>query len=620
MVLGRGESGRGETERRAGHRYREAMRIAIAEGLPIERIQLLRGAQLGWIDAITSHRMHDLLARRAQRHGAHYPGVKMRVSTRQPHTASLLVAGDLEHAIEAGDTRHVRVAVLIEAATVEPDIGTARVRVVRSGLVSSRPEVVRAAMGLLRTLRWEHRYEIRHGALRHEAGIQALVGPDDCLEARPDPEALEVLRGSLVRAQLRLWTDQLLHELGEPVELADDAALGRWLAEIMSLTGIMDASALRVMAVRRQGSGYVADPEHIRRMYAKVHAPQEGDPVPPLWMAAPVSSPSPPQPLHARDIDADLLERWVGWKRFVRGVQVVPGTRGNDMDLAFNAEVVRRRLATWFDAASDLGDAEPGELLVVIAGDGLNPTRDRLSDTWAMFQAHRRVVLDPNVHYLRIQHAQGTNLAWMKDFLNALHQRPSHAHSAGVQFEAEHGATVNVVLVARRGQGGTESTQEWSLDGWDLLSCAVILADLEASEEARQVALFTGDPGREVPINQELLHFGRAHCEGLLRQAGARVRAARGALPTQALERCLVDQITRWIERVRLWGQSSRSVPRDIDDRGRWVARRLGLADVRLARALAREMDRETPAASAAEALWASVPPWPGGTEAAASG
>lgn len=622
VVLGRGESGRDEGERRAGHRYREAMRIAIAEGLPIERIQLLRGAQIGWIDAMTGDGMLELLRRRAERCGPHGEGIQMRVSTRQPHTASLLVAGDLERAIEAGDTRHVRVALLIEAATVEPDEGTARVRVVRSGLVSSRPEVVRAAQGLLSTLRWENRYEVRHGALREEKELRRLVAAGDGLEVRGDADELRILRDALVRAQVRLWTDQLLHELPEPVGLPDERAVGLWLAEVMSSTGIMDADGLRALAIRRDGSGFVADPERVRKGYERAHMPDEPTILPKLLPPPESNAPVGPQPQLARDLDADSLERWVGWKRFVRGVQVVPGARGHDLDLAFSAEMVRRRLTQWFESAVELGSQEPGDVMVVVAGDGLSPTRDRLSENWALFEAHRQLVLDPNVHYLRIQHASGTNLAWMKDFLAAVHQRPHHAQSVAVQFEAEHGATVNVVLVARRDRGGPPPGG-WSLDGWDLLSCAVILADLEPTDETRQVALFTGavgaDDGLGHAVNQELLHFGRAHCGGLLNQAGPRALSFRGPLPTEDLEACLVDLIARWIERVRVWGQISRSAPRDIEDRGRWVARRLGLADVRLARALAREMERTGDAREAALALWDSVPPWPGPSEAVAA-
>lgn len=628
-VVGRGDHGGGETERRTGQRYRQAMRAAIARGLAVERIQVLRGTPLSWIDAVTGPGMLKLLQERRERFGPDHPNPRMRVSLRQPHTTSLLVAGDLEHALQTGDTRHVRVAFLVEAASVEPDGSTARVRVVRSGLVSSRPEVIQAADSLLRSLRSEHRYQMRHGALRGEAAIHGLA-IDGAIETRPDPEALARLRSSLIRAQLRLWCDLLLHEIIEPVHLDGAEALGRWLAQIMAATGILDASALRSMVIRPERGGFVVDPETIAHLYDRVHTPSGGPelPIPGILGAGPskegsplliVGTPggaSPPQPLLARDVTADTLERWVGWKRFVRGVHAIPDTRGKDMDLAFSPQVIRPILIRWFEAAQALAHDHPGDVMVVIAGDGLNPTRDRLSDAFALLAAHRRCVQDPSVRYLRIQHAQGTHLSWMKDFLIALHHRPAEGPSVQMQFEVEHGATVNVVMVLCRDLGVVEPSRRWSLDGWSLLSCGVILADLESrNTEDYQVGMFTEHPslhGRAGSggANQELLHFGRAHCDGLLHQA--RARAEQGLTSTEQFERSLVEQIARWIERVRVWHHSSQSAPRDVEARGRWVARRLGLADARLARALAREMERDTPASLAAAQLWASVPPWPG--------
>ena len=306
----------------------------------------------------------------------------------------------------------------------------------------------------------------------------------------------------------------------------------------------------------------------------------------------------------------------MGWKRFVRGMQVVPGTRGKDLDIAFSPITVRHTLTRWFNEAVSWAADAPGDVLVVIAGDGLNPTRHHLADTWALFQAHRRVVTDPRIAYLRIQHAQGTHLSWMKDFLSGLRDRPRHRTGdqaqVSVQFEAEHGASVNVVMVGRRDPLAAERASLASLEGWTLRGCAVVLSDLEATSEAQQIALLTGT---QAPVNPELLHFGRAHCEGLLLQAATPSLPDGSDDPASQLERRLVGQIARWIERVRLWGQSSKSAPRDVDDRGRWVARRLGLADARLARALAREMERDTPPNEAAMRLWDSVPRWPGDRE-----
>lgn len=611
VVVGRGDAGGDESERRAGQRYRQAMRTAVVSGLPIERVQLLRGAPLAWLDALTSHGMLELTERRRQRYGPG-TGVRMRLSLRQPHTASLLVAGDLDLAIRTGDTRLVRVALLIEAATVEPDGGTAKVRVVRAGLLSTRPEVMTAAASLLHALRDEHRYLVRHGALRAEPVVHELLDEDDAIEAVPDPEKIEALRAALYRAQLRMWCDHLRIDLTEPVRLPTEAHVGRWLARTMAGTGILDADGLRALAVRRDGSGWLADPEAVERMYERVHS--EAADAAPVLLFGPAAPPSPPQPLFAGDVTADDLERWVGWRRFVRGVQSVPDTRGKDLDLAFSGADIRDVLVRWFDGARRFAATKPGEVMVVVAGDGLNPTRDRIDQAFELYRAHRAVVLDPHLRYLRIQHAQGTHLSWMKDLVDALHRRPPGGQSVGLQFEVEHGATANVILVLERDRRLAASTHPWTLDGWDILNCAVVLSDLESSgTEDYKVGLFTERvAGRPDRVNHELLHFGRAHCEGLLVQAGTRVQTERGPLATDVVEHALVHQIARWIERVRVWRTTSSTAPRDVSARGKWVARRLGLADARLARALAREMDRDTPPREAAERLWRSVHPWPG--------
>ncbi|MEQ1501177.1 MAG: succinylglutamate desuccinylase/aspartoacylase family protein [Myxococcota bacterium] len=611
VIVGRGDTNGDEPERRAGHRYREAMRTAVSDGLPIERIQLLRGASLGWIDALTGHGMLELIDRRSARSGA--DSVRMRLSFRQPHTASLLIGGDLGLALSTGDLRHVRVAMLIEAATVEPDGPTARVRVVRSGLVSTRPEVIAAAGSLLATLRDEHRSLVRQGALADVGPVRDLLLPDDAIEAVPDAERMEALRQTLYRSQLRLWCDQLRLELTRPVPLATDGDVGAWLARTMAATGILDPDALRGIAIRRVGGGYIADPDAIEALYEQVHRPGPTDDLPlaPFGTAPP---PSPPQPLFASDVTADDLERWVSWTRFVRGFQVVPETRGKDLDLAFDGGDIRDRLTRWFDGARALAAGRPEDVLVVVAGDGLNPTRDRMSDAFPLYRSQRALVLDPNVRYLRIQHAQGTHLAWMKDFLHTLSQRPASDRSVAVQFEIEHGATVNVILVLERDRTIPEGIRPWSLDGWDIVSCGVVLSDLESlGTENYKVGMFTERlPGKPQSLNLELLHFGRAHCEGLLVQAGARVEGQIGPEAVTGIEDTLVRQIARWIERVRVWKTSSHSTPADPDVRATWVARRLGLADLRLAHAIGQQMDRTDPALGAARALWDAVPAWPG--------
>lgn len=603
-VVGRGDSDGGERERRHGQRYREAMRRAIAAGVPIERIQLMRGAPLAWLESLTSQGMLSVLLRRMSAEPTPEP-VHMRISLRQPHTVSLLVAGDLDLALQTGDTRGVRVGVLIEAATIEPDGVTARVRVERAGMVSSRPEVLQAAAGLLAALREEHDHLVTHGALAHLREATPLLA-DNAIPATPDPVFLDALRDALYRLQLRLWCDALRAEVSQPVRLRSEKAVGRWLAGTMASTGIFDAKALEALVIRRTEKAWVADPHRLAEIAAAVD--RKGPSALDTWRvaraAAPVR-PLPRQPMMAADVTADDLERWVGWKRFVRGFQVVPDTRGKDLDLAYDEMQIRTRIAKWFRRARDLAARRPGDVLVVVAGDGLNPQREPLGPSLDLITAHRDLLKDPNVHYLRIQHAQGTHLSWFKDFLFTLQQRPA-GQSVALQWEAEHGSTVNVVMLATR--DNEVGARAWSLDGWDVQACAVVLSDLEGrGSNDYKLGLFTAET-QNSQLSQELVHFGRAHCTGLLTQAGWRVRDARGAPPPWELERGMVSQIARWIERVRGWRDDVEAP----DDAADWVARRLGLADARLARALAREMRSDGPVEDAAASLWDSVPAWPG--------
>ncbi|MEO0606484.1 MAG: hypothetical protein AAF211_33970, partial [Myxococcota bacterium] len=190
------------------------------------------------------------------------------------------------------------------------------------------------------------------------------------------------------------------------------------------------------------------------------------------------------------------------------------------------------------------------------------------------------------------------------DFLEACRARSPDCAPLDLQLEAEHGATVNVVLVLERDPSVAEPSPQYPLDGWTIEKCAVILADVERSPGSAPLAWFTEVEGERV--NQELLHFGRAHCEGLW------LHGKQLAVSIDEFEEDLVAQIAGWVEHVRLWRRTSRSVPRDPEARARWIGKRLGLVDARLARLLAREMDGTRPAVEVAELLWQGVPPWPG--------
>ncbi len=596
-VVGRGDWGGDETERRAGQRYRQAFRDALASGLPVDRIQLMRGASLAWLDALTSSAMRKRLA---GRESGRAEDVRFWVSAQQPHTVSILVVGDLELAIREADTRHVRVGVVVEAATVEPDGDRAAVRTVRAGLFSSRMEFLRATARLLATLKGEHRRLMRHPALQ-AAEFQQLLGPEGGICASVEPGALEAMRSGLRELQMGLWRKQLAPlTQGDVVQLGDLDAVGRWVVETMSATGIRDVDAVRSLVVPR-GDGFCFDPARALRAM--------NDPAS-LVRAGSLRRPAPPQPLAADLIGADDLERWVGWKRYLRGAQPVPDTRGKDIDLAFTGADIHRRIQATFERTQQLAAQMPGRVLVVVAGDGQSPTRDRPSGRGAeVLLAHRRVLLDPRIRYMRIQHAQGTHLSWMKDQLDMLRSRPDSSEPVGLMWEAEHGSSVNVLLVAVR-DPEAGPPDPWSLEGWSIEHCGIVMSELEGGSQDYQFAVFTEMlPGIEGRINADLLHFGRSHCEGLLAQAGPRAHGSEVA----AFESAVIDQLAIWLRTLRACvDDPEQSVPGPGTERSRWVAETLGLADHRLARALGLQLDAPGAPNEAAAAIWAAVPMWPG--------
>jgi hypothetical protein len=607
-VVGRGDWGGDATERRNGLRYRQAMRRAIRAGVPIERMQVLRGATLGWLDALTSTNMQDLIQQRQSGQPGDGPltgtGVKLLLSVQQAHTVSVLVVGDLDQAIATGDRRHCRVAIVIEAATVEPDEETARVRVVRTGVFGARIELLRAARNVIRALRDEHRHLMDESALFQDDAVHRLIGADGVIESQPDPGLIEGLRTGVLQLQLRLWCDSLRGEIDGTLNLPNSRALGRWLASTMTRSGILDVDSLRRLLIRPRGNGWVVDMERLERLAEDVSTRDLDD-----LLLAPPPRPSPRQPLVALDVDGDNLERWIGWKRYLRGFDVVNVERGKDLDLIFSERGIRDRITSWLHTARELASRRPGQVMVVMAGDGLNPNREAQELRAGLLQTHREVLTDPNVRYLRIQHAQGTHLAWMKHVIQTLEERPDGGEPVALLFEAEHGATVNVVMVCVR-EGDIDP---WSLEGWSIECCAAIVSDLE-HQRARdyKLALFTERMGERGEINQELLHFGRAHCEGLLKQVGWRALGERGAPESGAIEGMFCRHLQRWVEQVRALGaEGFIEAPDSEEARVDWVARQLGIADHTLARALAKEMRADTPSDVAARKLWMDAHAWP---------
>lgn len=582
-VVGRGDDAVDETEARTGKRYQQAMARALAAGVPVDRVQLLRGASGAWLRQL------------ALPEGGHAP--RTFVSVRHPHTVSLLLAGDPDRAFAEGDFHHVAVALLVEAATVDPVDGEVRVRVNRAGLFGARPELVRVAMALVRSLQAEHGHLVADGALGPVAELAAWMDTDGGLRPATPPQ-LAALRRVVLQLQERTWRQSLRHEVTRPVQLASAAELGAWLARVMATTGILDAHALLRLVVRPEGDGWRVDPALLvsDAPRAEVSAPPSPHDVP-------------DQALDATDVDRDTLERWMGWKRFVREVQSVPGSRGRDLDLAFDGGSIRTTLCGWLDDARRLGAEEPGRWQVVIAGEGLSPRRPG-EELARLFDAHAAVVRDPNVRYQRIQHAQGTHLGWMKALVDDVARRPAHGEPVSVCWETEHGGTVNVMLLCRRMD--PPALTPWSLEGWEVVRCAVVVREADTTgEHDDAVALFAA-PDRRGGVNHELLHFGRAYCEGLLRQAGRRIAGRPGPAIRVALDSAVVELVSRWVSHVRDDRDELTSL--SAGERGREVARRLGLQDAWLADALASAVVGDGTATDAARRIWSEARAWAGAT------
>ncbi len=568
-VVGRGDHGLDESDRRAGQRYRHAMKTVMQAGVPVERVQLLRGAHLAWLDSLTGPAMTELAGAR-HRVGAD-GGLTMRFSLTHPHSVSLLVAGDLELALRTGDARKVRVVLLVEAATVEADGPRAVVKVVRSGLVSARREVLLSAQRMLAGLRADHAWLVTSGPLKADPSVALLTGADGALMASGDPVRMSALRDALRRVLWRSWTEALRPEVVDGTWLPTPADRGRWLAQVMRASGVLDPVALERALLRPHGDGAVVDASALAS-----DLPSEGPAAPEGRGLASVPV------LFASEVTADELERWVGFVRFVRSVQVVPDTRGKDLDLLFDASRIRGRLARWFDEAAR--QAGERRVLVVVAGDGLRDDPEAAP----LRRAHERVVRAPGVRYVRVQHAQSASLSWLRELAALVGERPD----ATVRFEAEHGSTVNVVLV-----GVAAHDPGPGLAAWDLVACGVVLSDLAGrGSHLEEVGLFTDGFDGDAP-SPELVAFGRAHCE----------RLVQGPEPGR-LEDAVRRQLVAWIERVRVFKPVRASLPEDPAARQRWVARRLGLGDPAVAAAISAALDDDLPASEHADRLWSSDP------------
>jgi hypothetical protein len=594
LVVGRGDWAFDESERRAGQRYRQAMRRAVSEGIPVERVQLFRGASLGWLDLLSTGSAAQMVAE-----GSEKRLLKLWLSVKQPHTVSVLVVGDIDLAMATGSLREIRVAIVIEAATVEPDGISSRVRVARCGMFSSRMQFLASVAQLLSSLRSEHHVLMRQPEFRDDPSVQQLLGADGAIEASTDPVLMKRLRDRLYAMQIEHWNSRLRAEVPTAVHFESDEALGVWLTDLMVRTEILDTKAIRDLLVRPTDTGWVADCAFLEESAA----PPVKEKIVRAGKRTRIH-----QPLLAADVHQDNLERWVGWKRFVSGAQSIPGERGKDVDVVFKEDEIQSRVASWFRRATAMGRKAPGDVRVVLAGDGMTPTREREGNAWDVVVAHRDLVTDANVGYLRIQHTRGTNFSWMKDVCGLLLSRPP-GEPAAIQWEEAHGAVVNIVLLCTRVPDAVPTGDVWSLEEWNIEACSVLVSDLHAPGVAYKLALFTESIGG-APPSQELIHFGRSHCEGLLRQGG--VRALENASRYE-FDRAIVPQLERWVRRIigASYTEDLKSLPTEAD-RVSWVVEQLGISDLGLARALVAALEGSESVEVAARRVWEGIRPWPG--------
>lgn len=570
-VVGRGQTHLVGQGRRTGQKYREAMRRSIAEGLPIERIQLLRGAPLGWIDAITRGGMRQLLAQRQQTMGDAFEGVRMRVSARRAHTAAMLVAGDLEHALATGDSRHVRVALIIEAILVEPAGGSAKARAIRTGIVSARPEVLNVAQHVLAGLRAEHHSLVTEGALAADGAVRSLLAPDGAIEATADAEAMRGVRRALLGTQLQLWCDLLQEEAA--ASFSEEHEVGQWLARVMARTGILDAHALRELMVEERNGRFHIDPNGVSRARDRL-LDMDVD----AFLPPPVSQldphPDTVPPLRATDVDADRLERWVGWKRFVRDVEVVPSNRGKEVNLAFDVDSVRSRVTRWMDNVVARADGSR-EVMVWVAGNGLTDVsvRGEIGEQYA--RAHTGLLAAEGVSQVRAVFGRGASASWSRRLIERVRERSSNAERCQVYFDPEIEAAVNVALRFERERGASE---------WLAAGCVVTLSDIEFQGRGTDVVAIWSDAMDGGTVNGELLQFARRHCEALLHRLGHDDGSTGSADAFQGQVEAWLRDLVR-TARKPAFRQTFEALA--DERRAAWLATTLGVSDPRLVQLLA---------------------------------
>jgi hypothetical protein len=168
----------------------------------------------------------------------------------------MLVLGDPERALQDGDARWVRVAIVIEAATLHGDGAVARMGLERAGVFSAKPEILSTAIGLQETLRAQHRFLMEHGPLSNVPEVVAAMNDQHAIDLARHPEALPVLGRALRDMQQERWEGALAGLNLSPCEVSEDA-IGARLTDVSRRTGILDLDSLRSLLVSDVGGGRV---------------------------------------------------------------------------------------------------------------------------------------------------------------------------------------------------------------------------------------------------------------------------------------------------------------------------------------------------------------------------
>jgi hypothetical protein len=505
------------------------MRRAVGSGVPIDRYQLLRGTSLSWIDALTSPTTAQRFSNRDER-----APVRMFLSMRQPGAVSVLVCGDLDSALREGGRRDLRVAVVVEAPELTAEGDTVDLHVARAALFSGRPEIMRAVFNLITALQNDHEDVV----LRQKAlGLDAVLSSGGLVRDDLRPADLTAIRELLRRLQVETWSHALRPVLHDEQHIGA-GMLGHWLARVMSETGIRDADALTQLLARPTADGWHVSPEYL--MQALV------DPMSVQTQPHRLPVVARPEPLVASDVTVDQVEHWIGWKRRMQSLSPIPGTRGRDLDLPLRGSAIHQTLTRLYAWARTRAARTPDEVMVIIAGDGQSPGREPVDHSAAHLLAHRDLVRDANVRYLRIQHTQATHMAWLKDWTRQVSQRGRGGSPIGLHWEHEMGDSVNVVLIATASEDGAVAGSG-VLDGWRIEAAGILISQLEQTGGDYAVGLFSHvlDGGID-HANPNMLQFARSHCQSAL--GTGPVQWTRDA---DELDERVIERISMWIVDAR---------------------------------------------------------------------